>query len=97
MVEEVHFLKIRHVQQSLEWKASWWEEQQLGWEGLDDAGQDGGLAYVVRQANMARSLHARFSRVWDEPLIPLINQDDSGEVPSCIFDPVLEGLVDEVD
>ena len=58
MVEEVHLLKMRHVQQSLEWKASWWEEQQLGWEGLDDAGWDGVPAYVVRQANMACALHA---------------------------------------
>ena len=91
-------LKIRHVQQSLEWKASWWEEQQLGWGGPDDAGRDGVPAYVVSQAtNMVRALHARFSHVWDELLILLIKQDDSGEVPSCILDPVLEGVVEEVD
>ena len=90
--EEVHLLKeeMRCVQQSLEWKTLWWEEWQLGWEGLDDAGRDGVQAYVVRQANMQCALHARFSHLWDKPLMPLISQDDSGEVPSYIVDPVLE-------
>ena len=97
--EEVHLLKekMRHVIQSLEWKALWWEEWQLGWEGLDDAGRDGVWAYVVRQANLQHALHAQFSCLWDKPLMPLINQDDSGEVPSYILDPVLEELVEEDD
>ena len=95
--EEIHLLKeeMRHVWQSLEWKASWWEEQQLGWEGLDGAGQEGIRAYAVRQANMQRALHARFCRLWDRPLMPLVSQDDSGEVASFILDPVLEELVEE--
>jgi hypothetical protein len=97
--EEVHLLKeeMRRVRQSLEWKALWWEERQVGWEGLDDAGRDGVRAYAVRQANLQRALHARFSRWWDKPLVPLISQDDSGEVPSYIVDPVLEELVEDDD
>ena len=86
---------MRCVQQSLEWKAAWWEERQLGWGGLDDAGWEGVRAYAVRQANMQRALHARFCRLWDRPLMPLVSQDDSGEVASFILDPVLEELVEE--
>ena len=40
-------------------------------------------------------LHARFCRLWDRPLMPLVSQNDSGEVASFILDPVLEELVEE--
>ena len=67
----------------------------VGVGGLDDAGREGVRAYAVRQANMQRALHARFCRLWDRPLMPLVSQDDSGEVASFILDPVLEELVEE--
>ena len=88
---------MRRVRQSLEWKAAWWEERQLGWEGLDGAGQEGIRAYAVRQANLQRALQAQFTRLWDKPLTPLVSQDDSGEIASFILDPVLEELVEEDD
>ena len=53
--------------------------------------------YEVRQANLQHTLHAQFSCLWDKALMPLINHDDSGEVPSYILDPVLEELVEEED
>jgi len=56
---------------------------------------EGVNAYASRQANMQHKLHARFSRLWDKPMVPIVGQEDSGEGPSASVDPILEELVED--
>ena len=47
--EEVMLLKeeMRRVWKMLKWKASWWDDHQEGWPGLDAAASEGVRAYVA--------------------------------------------------
>jgi hypothetical protein len=95
--EEVHLLReeMRRVRKTLEWRAAWWKERSEGWDGLDEATEEGVKAYASRQASIQCSLHKQFSRLWDKPLTPLVSSDDTGEAPSTYVDPVLKSLVEE--
>jgi hypothetical protein len=95
--EEVMLLKeeMRRVRKTLEWKASWWDDRQEGWSGLDAAASEGVKAYAARQARIQRELHARFTRLWDQPLIPFTRDEDSGEGITMVLDPVVEAFFED--
>ena len=86
---------MRRVQKTLEWKAEWWNQWQEGWPGLDDPICEGVRAYASCQAHIQRSLHERFTRLWEKPLVPLASQEESNEGPGSSVDPLLEALVKE--
>lgn len=94
--EEVHLLKeeMRRVRKTLEWKAAWWDERRTGWDALDEPTREGVWAYASRQASIQRALHARFTRIWDKPWIPLTSADEANEGPGYSIDPVLESLAE---
>ena len=95
--EEVMLLKeeMRRVRKMLEWKASWWDNRQEGWPGLDAAASEGVRAYAARQASIQRNLHARFTRLWDQPLVPFTRNEDSGEGSAMVLDPVVEAFFED--
>ena len=95
--EEVLLLKeeMRRVRKTLEKRVAWWREREEPWEGLDRAEAEGVCAYARRQAGVEQSLYERFTRLWDDPLSPLINREDSGEGPGPGVDPVLEAMLEE--
>ena len=95
--EEVMLLKeeMRRVRKTLEWRAAWWEQRQEGWEGQDEVMHEGIRAYAIRQADIQRGLRARFTRLWDQPLVPIYSQEESNEGAASSLDPVLESLVEE--
>ena len=61
--EEVMLLKeeMRRVRKTLESKASWWDDRQEGWSGLDAAASEGVKAYTAQQARIQCELHTRFT------------------------------------
>ena len=83
--------EMRRVRKTLEWKASWWDDRQEGWSGLDAAASEGVKAYAVRQARIQCELHVRFTRLWDQLLVPF-TRDDSGEGITMVLDPVVEAF-----
>ena len=95
--EEVQLLKeeMWRVQKTLEWKAEWWNQQQVGWPGVDNPIHKGVRAYASRQAHIQQSLHERFTRLWEKLLVPLASQEESNEGPGSSVDPLLEALVKE--
>lgn len=95
--EEVMLLKeeMRRVRKTLEWKASWWDDRQEGWLGLDAAASEGVKAYAARQARIQRDLHVRFTRLWDQPLVPFVREEDSGEGSTMVLDPVVEAFFED--
>ena len=95
--EEVMLLKeeMRQVHKTLEWRAVWWEQRREGWTGQDKAMHKGIRVYATWQADIQCSLHTRFTRLWDKPLVPLCSQEESNEVVSSSLDPLLESLVEE--
>ena len=92
--EEVMLLKekMRRVPKTLKWKASWWDDHQEGWPGLDARVSEGVRAYAVRQASIQRNLHVRFTHLWDQPLMPFMHNEDSGEGSAMVLDPVVEAF-----
>ena len=88
---------MRRVRKTLEKRVTWWQEREDPWEGLDRAEAEGVRAYAKRQAMMEQLLYERFTRLWDDPLSPLVNWEDSGEGPGSGVDPVLEAMVEEED
>lgn len=86
---------MRRVRKTLEKKVVWWREREDAWEGLDRAEAEGVRAYARRQAVTERSLYERFTRLWDDPLSPLVSWEDSGEGPGSGVDPLLEAMVEE--
>ena len=95
----MHLLKeeMRKVRKTLEWKVEWWNQRRKGWPGLDEPTREGVSAYVSRQAHIQRSLHERFTRLWEKPLVPLATGEESNEGPRSSVDPLLEALVEEDD
>ena len=95
--EEVMLLKeeMRRVRKTLDWKASWWDDRQEGWSGLDAAASEGVKAYAARQARIQRDLHTRFTRLWDQPLVPFVRDEDSGEGSTTVLDPVVEAFFED--
>ena len=95
--EEVPLLKeeMRRVRKTLEKRVTWWREREDPWEGLDRAEAEGVRTYAKRQAMMEQLLYECFTRLWDDPLSPLVNWEDSGEGPGSGVDPVLEAMVEE--
>ena len=87
--------EMRQVWKTLEKRAAWWQEHEEPWEGLDRADAEGARAYAKRQAAMEKSLYEHFTRLWDDPLSPLVNWEDSGEGPGSGVDPMLEAMVEE--
>ena len=87
--EEVLLLKeeMRRVRKTLEKRVTWWQEREDPWEGLDRAEAEGVRAYAKRQAMMEQLLYERFTCLWDDPLSPLVNREDSGEGPGSGVDP----------
>lgn len=73
----------------------WWNQRREGWPGLDEPTREGVRAYASRQAHIQRSLHERFTRLWENPLVPLASQEESNEGPGSCVDPLLEALVEE--
>ena len=75
----------------------------LEWEGCtepctaDAAAAEGIKAYAICQAQVRRDLLDHFTRMWDKPLVPVVNNEDSGEAPLTALDPSLEILVEEED
>ena len=92
--EEVMLLKeeMRRVWKTLEWKASWWDDHQEGWPGLDAAASEAVRAYAAQQASIQRNLHARFTHLWDQPLVPLMHNEDSSEGSVMVLDAVVEAF-----
>ena len=86
---------MRWVRKTLEKRVAWWREREEPWEGLDRAEAEGVHAYARQQAMMEQSLYERFTRLWDDPLSPLVSREDSGEGPGSGVDPVLEAMVEE--
>ena len=39
--------EMRRVRKTLEWKASWWDDCQEGWSGLDAAAYEGVKVYAA--------------------------------------------------
>ncbi|EDR04507.1 uncharacterized protein LACBIDRAFT_304221 [Laccaria bicolor S238N-H82] len=95
--EEVLLLKeeMRRVRKTLEKRAAWWQAREEPWEGLDRAEAEGVRAYARRQAVMEKALYECFTRLWDDPLSPLVNREDSGEGPGPGVDPALEAMLEE--
>ena len=85
---------MQRVQKTLEWKVEWWNQRQEGWLGLDEPTREGVKAYASHQAHLQRSLHERFTRLW-EKLVPLASQEESNEGPASSIDPLLEALIEE--
>ena len=56
---------------------------------------EGVNAYASHQANVQHMLHARFSQLWDKPMVPIVRQEDSGEGPYAFVDPILKELVED--
>ena len=96
--EEVQLLKeeMRRVRKTLEWEAQQWEGWRESWT-IDAAATEGIKAYAMRQAQVRRDLLSHFTRMWDKPLVPVVNDEDSGEAPLTALDPMLEMLVEEED
>jgi hypothetical protein len=96
--EEVQLLKeeMRRVRKTLEWEARQWEGRTEPWTA-DAAAAEGIMAYAMRQAQVRRDLLCHFTRMWDKPLVPVVNNEDSGEAPLTALDPSLEMLVEEED
>ena len=84
--------EMRRVRKTLDWKASWWDDHQEGWSGLDAAASEGVKAYAARQARIQRDLHTRFTRLWDQPLVHFVRDEDSGEGSMTVLDPVVEAF-----
>ena len=87
--------EMRRVQKTLEWKASWWDDRQEGWSGLDAAAYEGVKAYAARQASIQCDIHARFTRLWDQPLVPFTRDEDSGEGSATVLDPAVEAFFED--
>ena len=87
--------EMRRVRKTLEWKVEWWNQRREGWSGLDNPTCEGVRAYASRQACIQRSLHERFTRLWEKPLVPLTSEEESNEGPGSSVDPLLEALVEE--
>ena len=66
-----------------------------GMESQDEVTCEGVRAYASQQAEIQRSLHSRFTWLWDKPLAPLGSQEESNEGPGSSLDPLLESLVEE--
>ena len=96
--EEVQLLKgeMRRVQKTLDWEARQWEGRAESWT-VNTAATEGIEGYTMRQAQVWRDLLAHFTRMWDKPLVPVVNDEDSGEAPLMALDPSLEMLVEEED
>ena len=86
--------EMRRVRKTLEWKASWWDARQPGWQALDKPMEEGVRAYASRQVSIQRALHARFTRLWDKPWTPVVSADEANEGPGYGIDPVLESLAE---
>ena len=86
---------MRQVWKTLEKRVAWWREREEPWEGLDRAEAEGVHAYARWQAMMEQSLYECFTRLWDDPLSPLVSWEDSSEGPGSGVDPVLEAMVEE--
>ena len=54
-------------------------------------------AYAARQARIQRELHARFARLWDQPLVPFTRDEDSGEGIMMVLDSVVEAFFEDED
>ena len=52
-------------------------------------------AYAARQARIQCELHARFARLWDQPLVPFTRDEDSGEGIMMVLDPVVEAFFED--
>ena len=96
--EEVQLLKeeMRRVRKTLEWEGRQWEGRTEPCTA-DAAAAEGIKAYAIRQAQVRRDLLDHFTRMWDKPLVPVVNNEDSGEAPLTALDPSLEMLVEEED
>jgi len=87
---------MKWVRKMLEKKVVWWREREDAWEGLDRAeAAEGVCAYARRQAVTECSLYEHFTRLWDDPLSPLVSREDSGKGPGSGVDPMLEAMVEE--
>ena len=84
--------EMRGVRKTLEWKASWWDDRQESWSGLDAAASEGVKAYATRQVRIQRELHTRFTCLWDQPLVPFMHDEDSGEGITMVLDLVVEAF-----
>ena len=62
---------------------------------LDAAASEGVKVYAARQVRIQRELHARFTRLWDQPLIPFTCDEDSGEGITMVLDPVVEAFFED--
>ena len=86
---------MRQVRKMLEWKVEWCNQCREGWPGLDEPAREGVKAYASRQAHIQRSLHERFTQLWEKPLVPLASQEESNEGPASSINPLLEALIEE--
>lgn len=79
--EEVLLLKeeMRRVLVYLEYKAKWWEERAVPWDGLDSETTEGVRAYALRQASIQRALSEHFARMWAAPLEATVSGEESAE------------------
>ncbi|EDR00876.1 uncharacterized protein LACBIDRAFT_333719 [Laccaria bicolor S238N-H82] len=51
----------------------------------------------VRQAGIQRDIHARFTHLWDQPLVPFTRDEDSGEGSATVLDPAVEAFFEDDD
>ena len=49
-------------------------------------------AYAARQARIQCELLVSFTRLWDQPLVPFMRDEDSGEGIMMVLDPVVEAF-----
>jgi hypothetical protein len=79
--EEVSLLveEMRRVLEFLEWKASWWDEQETRRTDIAPDLSEGLQAYAVDQARFQRSLAASFRIMWKTPL-PLVDETNTEEI-----------------
>lgn len=55
---------MRRVLRFLLWRADWWQERAIDWDGVDPDVADGLRAYALRQADTCTSISQHFSRKW---------------------------------
>lgn len=66
--------EMRRVLRFLEYRSTWWKEQEVDWEGVDSTMSDRLKVYALRQAAMCDSIAAHFQRKWAETDVAAVRQ-----------------------
>lgn len=80
----------RRIECTLEWKAVWWEDRSVAWDGVDPVLLEGVQAYATEQAAVQRKLKGHFLELWEKPRRITTKRRGSEERPEDDIDPAVE-------